>query len=216
MSSDSYGELTGGLRRTPSAIVLLDEIEKAHPAVHKKFLTALNDGFVTEASDGQHVSTVNALFILTTNAASDALGQLTDDYAGRPEELVGAARNVLGEAGFAPEVLSRIDDIMVFLQLKGLDVARVAALEIEAIIHRFGLEIAGQGIDVDLLWRLMESQAKIGASASSRDLIRSIEKSIGPSLAAAREARVESVRIVHNGQGFVAVPARQVADNRAS
>jgi hypothetical protein len=62
----------------------------------------------------------------------------------------------------------------------------------------------------------MESQAKIGASASSRDLIRSIEKSIGPSLAAAREAGVESVRLVQNGQGFVAVPARQVADNRAS
>jgi ATP-dependent Clp protease ATP-binding subunit ClpA len=207
VGSDSYGVLTGGLRRAPNSVVLLDEIEKANPAVHKKFLTALNDGFVTEASDGQRVGTVHSIFILTTNAACDSLSQMVNDYAGRPEELVGAARNALMEAAFAPEMLSRIDDIMVFRPLKGMDVARVAALEIEAIVDRFGLEISDRGIDVELLWRIMESQAKIGNSASARDLIRSIEKSIGPSLAAAKENGVKRITIVQSVQGFKAIPA---------
>jgi ATP-dependent Clp protease ATP-binding subunit ClpA len=57
VGSDSYGKLTGGLRDHPQAVVLLDEIEKAHPEVMKGFLTAWNDGFITEASDGKHIST---------------------------------------------------------------------------------------------------------------------------------------------------------------
>jgi hypothetical protein len=214
--SDSFGTLTGGLMRSPTSVVLLDEIEKASPEVHKKFLTALNDGFVTEASTGQRISTIDAVFILTTNAAFEALAQLVKDYEGRPEELVGPARNVLMESGFAPEVLSRIDDIMVFRPLEGLDVARVSALEIESIIRKFGLEIDGEGIDPELLWDIMERQKKIGSSASSRDLIRSIEKSIGPSLAAAKEAGFKKVAIVQDGDGFSAQPVRPAMDNTVS
>jgi len=214
--SDRHGVLTGGLRTTPNAIVLLDKIEKAHPAVHKKVLTALKEGFIMEASDGQRVSTVDSLFILTTSAASEELGQLADHNAQRPEDLAGAATSVLRKAGFAPEVLSRIDDIMVFPPLKGMDIARVVALEIEAIVHRFGLEISGQGIDVQLLFSLMEGRAAAKPPCPLRDLIRAIEKSIAPSLAAAKEAGVASVRIIPKGQGFVAVPERKVANNRAS
>ncbi len=57
IGSESYGKLTSDLRDSPEAVVLLDEFEKAHPEVHKNFLTAWNDGFVTEASDGKHIST---------------------------------------------------------------------------------------------------------------------------------------------------------------
>jgi hypothetical protein len=61
VGSTSYGKLTAGLRDTPDAVVLLDEFEKAHADVHKNFLTAWNDGFVTEASDGRQISTTRAL-----------------------------------------------------------------------------------------------------------------------------------------------------------
>ena len=212
VGSDSYGTLTGGLKKTPGAVILLDEIEKASPEVHKKFLTALNDGFVTESSTGEKIGTVDAVFIMTTNAGFEALGDLARDYKGRSEEMVGPARNILKEAGFAPEVLSRIDDVMVFHSLRGLDVARVAALEIESAIRKFGLEISGGGIDPDLLWKIMERQQKIGESASSRDLIRSIEKAIGPSLAAAREAGAKQVSITADEHGsFSATPVRHAA-----
>ena len=81
VGSDSYGKLTAGLRDSPDAVVLLDEFEKAHPDVHKNFLTAWNDGFVTEASDGKHISTSRAIFVLTTNAATEVLHELAGKYA---------------------------------------------------------------------------------------------------------------------------------------
>ena len=70
VGSTSYGALTAGLRDYPEAVVLLDEIEKAHPDVLKKFLTAWNDGFVTEASDGKQIDSSHAIFILTSNASA--------------------------------------------------------------------------------------------------------------------------------------------------
>src|SRR5262249_61683140 len=87
VGSTSYGKLTAGLRDTPDAVVLLDEFEKAHADVHKNFLTAWNDGFVTEASDGRQISTTRALFVLTTNAAVDALADLTPHSTHHPHHL---------------------------------------------------------------------------------------------------------------------------------
>lgn len=197
--SNTYGKLTGGLRDVPDAIVLLDEIEKANPEVFKKFLTAWNDGFVTEASDGKQISTVRAIFVLTSNAAVDALADLSKQYAGQPDELRRAATNALKESGFAPEVLNRIDRIFVFNALQGLDIARVAALEIETMIRGYGLEVAEGGIDVELLYGVMERQDRLGNAASSRDLTRSIEEAIADSLIDAKAAGAKRVRLVHDG-----------------
>jgi ATP-dependent Clp protease ATP-binding subunit ClpA len=84
VGSTSYGALTAALRDVPDAIVLLDEFEKAHPEVHKRFLTAWNDGFVTEVSDGTKIPTTEAIFVLTTNAASRRIGDIARDYATIP------------------------------------------------------------------------------------------------------------------------------------
>ena len=83
------GQLRRGdraLRDIPNSIVLLDEFEKAHPDVHKRFLTAWNDGFVTEVSDGAKIATTEAIFVLTTNAASRRIGEIARDHEGTPEE----------------------------------------------------------------------------------------------------------------------------------
>jgi ATP-dependent Clp protease ATP-binding subunit ClpA len=187
VGSDSYGKLTAALRDTPDAVVLLDEFEKAHPDVHKNFLTAWNDGFVTEASDGKHLPTTRAIFMLTTNAATDALAAASASFADRPDELRRASVGALRESGFAPEVLNRIDRILVFKGLTGLDIARVAALEIEAMIKGYGLEVTEGGIDADLLFDMMQRHDRLGTGASSRDLVRAIEESIGDSLIEARQ-----------------------------
>jgi ATP-dependent Clp protease ATP-binding subunit ClpA len=79
--------------------------------VHKNFLTAWNDGFVTEASDGKQISTTRAIFVLTTNAATEELQTLAASYADQPDELRRASVSALREAGFAPELLNRIDRI---------------------------------------------------------------------------------------------------------
>lgn len=196
VGSDTYGKLTAAMRDTPEAVVLLDEFEKAHPEVHKNFLTAWNDGFVTEASDGRQIGTTEAIFVLTTNAATDALQSLSMTYANDPDELRRTTVNALQEAGFAPEVLNRIDRVFVFRALSGLDIARVTALEIEEMIQGYGLRIAEGGIDPDILFDMMKRQQRLGAGASSRDLLRAVEESVADTLIGAKQRGHQTVRLV--------------------
>jgi ATP-dependent Clp protease ATP-binding subunit ClpA len=211
VGSDSYGKLTGGLRDTPGAVVLLDEIEKAHPDVLKAFLTAWNDGFVTERSDGQVVSTTQAIFVLTTNAATDRLAALSQQFADSPDAMRTAAINTLKEASFAPEVLNRIDRIFVFRPLEGLDVARVAALEIEQMIKSYGLDVAQQGIDPKIVLALMTRHRKLGTTGSSRDLVRAIEEQLADSLIEAKKRSLTTISLVQNEDQRIVVRAQPSA-----
>ncbi len=211
VGSDSYGKLTGGLKETPDAVVLLDEIEKAHPDVFKKFLSAWNDGHVTEASVGAQVSTTRAIFVLTSNIATDALSEIADRFAGDPEAMRQASVDALRMAGFAPEVLNRLDRIFVFRALGGLDVARVAALEIEAMIASYGLDIAVGGIDPALLFEVMQKQDRLGQGASARDLVRSIEEMVSDGLIEARQQGARRVRLEKGHDGIVT----RIADVKA-
>lgn len=210
VGSDSYGKLTSGLRDTPTAVVLLDEIEKAHPDVLKAFLTAWNDGFITERSDGRAISTTSAIFVLTSNAATDRLGALAKQYANDPEAMRSAAVNTLNESNFAPEVLNRIDRIFVFRPLEGLDIARVSAIEIEQMIRNYGLDVADQGIDPKIVLTLMAKHRKLGHAASSRDLVRSIEEKIADSLIEAKKRGFNRIELVQTGdQNVIARASRQ-------
>ncbi len=196
VGSDTYGKLTAGLRDTPNAVVLLDEIEKAHPDILKAFLTAWNDGFITERSNSSQISTTSAIFVLTTNAATDRLTELADAYAQDPDVMRATAVNTLREAQFAPEVLNRLDRIFVFRSLFGLDVARVTALEIEDMICGYGLDIAEQGIDPQIILTLMARYQKLGKNSSSRDLVRAIEEQLADSLIEAKKQGVGRIELV--------------------
>ncbi len=211
VGSDTFGKLTGGLKETPDSLVLLDEIEKAHPDVFKKFLTAWNDGHVTEASTGAQVSTTRAIFMLTSNIATEALGEIADRFAEDPDGMRGASVDALRLAGFAPEVLNRLDRIFVFRALAGLDIARVAALEIEAMINSYGLEISAGGIDPGLLLDVMQKQDRLGSGASARDLVRSIEEMVSDGLIEARQQGAHCVRLEKGANGIVT----RIADMRA-
>lgn len=196
VGSNSYGKLTAALRDAPESVVLLDEFEKAHCDVHKNFLTAWNDGFVTEASDGGQIATNRAIFVLTTNAAVEDLAAIAAEHAQRSDDLRRAADGALRKAGFAPEVLSRIDRIFVFSTLQELDVARVAVLEIEAMIKGYGLAVEDGGIDPQILIDLMERQRRHGTTASARDLVRAIEEAIADSLIEAKQRGVMKIGLV--------------------
>jgi ATP-dependent Clp protease ATP-binding subunit ClpA len=208
VGSDSYGKLTAALRDTPQAIVLLDEIEKAHAEVQKNFLTAWNDGFITESSDGRQIATTEAIFVLTTNAATEALQTLSVTFADNADELRRSATAALREAGFAPEVLNRLDRIFVFKPLSGLDVARVTALEIEMMIQGYGLQVSAGGIDPDILVDMMRRQQKLGAQASVRDLVRSAEESIADTLIEAKQRGYTTVSLAAVDGRVVAQPQK--------
>jgi ATP-dependent Clp protease ATP-binding subunit ClpA len=213
IGSTSYGALTAALRDVPNAVVLLDEFEKAHPEVHKRFLTAWNDGFVTELSDGAKLPTNEAIFILTTNAASRRIGEMASQHSGPREELDRMVKSALADAQFAPEVLSRIDEVFAFRDLKGLDIARVVALEIEALAQQFGLEIAAGGIEPRILLSAIDTLSKQQPAGGVRDIARTIEKQITDGLIDAKAAKARRIRLQADGERIRVVPE---SDDRAT
>ena len=97
--------------------------------------------------------------------------------------------------------MSRIDRIFVFEPLQDLDIARVAALEIERMIQGYGLSVDTGGIEPQILLDLMVRQRKLGTAASSRDLVRAIEESVADSLIDAKQRGAKSIGLVeHEGQ----------------
>lgn len=200
VGSTSYGAMTAALRDTPDSIVLLDEFEKAHPEVHKRFLTAWNDGFITEVSDGARIPTTEAIFVLTTNAASRRIGEIARDHADEPEEMDRLIKRALGDAQFAPEVLSRIDSVFAFRPLEGLDIARVVALEIEGLCRQFGLTIENGGIDPAILLDAIDALQK-RTDGGVRDISRAIEREVTDGLLEARGKSAKTVRLLNDGAG---------------
>jgi ATP-dependent Clp protease ATP-binding subunit ClpA len=209
VGSTSYGSLTAALRDRPDSVVLLDEFEKANPEVHKRFLTAWNDGFVTEVSDGARIPTTDAIFVLTTNAASRRIGEIARDYAGDAVEMNRQIKKALLDAQFAPEVLSRIDEVFAFKPLEGLDVARVVALEMENLAAQYDLKIASGGIDPGVLLAAIED---LGSKADGgvRDIARSIERQITDGLLEARAGGATEVTLRASREGVEVEGARSL------
>ena len=197
--SDSYGRLTGQLKAAPDTIVLLDEIEKAHPDLLRKFLVAWNDGIVTEASSGEAVSCRRSVFVLTTNAAATPLAEAAEDFAGRPERLRQESVAILRDAEFAPETLDRIDGIFVFRALDPGAIETIADLEVRALADNYGIEIVAGGIDQGILFDLMRTQLRGGASA--RDLARAVEHALSDVMVDARAAGAKRIRLVQDVGG---------------
>jgi ATP-dependent Clp protease ATP-binding subunit ClpA len=128
-------------------------------------------------------------------------------HANDPDEMRRNAETALRSAGFAPEVLSRIDRIFVFNALADLDIARVAALEIESMIQSYGLSVEDAGIDPQILFELIGRHKKFGNAASARDLMRDIEESIADSLIDAKQRGAKSVRLLDELGRVTAVAA---------
>jgi ATP-dependent Clp protease ATP-binding subunit ClpA len=203
------------LRDVPNAIMLLDEFEKAHSDVHKRFLTAWNDGFVTEVSDGAKIATNETIFILTTNAAARRIGEMARDHQGTQEELDRMAKSALGDAGFAPEVLSRVDNVFVFREMKGLDIARIVALEIESQTKEYGLVIADGGIDPQILLASIEKVTEGGAKGGVRDIARAIEDQIADGLVDAKSAGAKLVQLVAKGDRIEVLAIDESGEERS-
>jgi ATP-dependent Clp protease ATP-binding subunit ClpA len=195
--SDSYGQLTGGLRAKPNAIVLLDETKKASPDVLTRFLTAWNDGFVTEASTGEKIATNRAIFIATTNAASKEISDLSKTITDRDQRLK-AVNDALREARFKPEVLSRVDKVFAFDPITGLDQARLAIVQVRAIARGFGLEITeeGDGIDAAVLYDMMDRAGLLQDAGGVRAVVRALEESLADGFISVKKAGHDRCRVV--------------------
>lgn len=211
VGSGNYGALTGALRDLPNSIVLLDEVEKAHPDVLKRFLVAWNDGFITETSDGNKIRTNETIFIMTTNAAARRIGEIVTNHKGTVDEMNKMVKQSLAEANFAPEVLSRIDAVFAFKPLAGLDIARVVALEMQGATRQYGMEIVDGGIDVQILLDSIEALSR-DQKGGVRDIARAIENQMADGLIDAKTVGAEYVRFERDGENVKVVPVQKNGD----
>lgn len=200
--SDKYGVLTGLLRTKADQVIVLDEIEKAHDSVHKRFLSAWNDGFITEQSTGEKIATTDAIFILTTNAQQKQIAALAAQFEDDPEGYAEAAKRELSDA-FAPEVLSRIDRVFPFLPLKGLDVARIVVGLIESQVNEYDIEL--DHIEPEVLLSLI--QDAMATNADPRQIARDLEGNIASQVVDLATQNTKKVRIEADESEIRVLPA---------
>ncbi|MEU2205134.1 AAA family ATPase [Microbacterium oleivorans] len=124
------GQLTEAVRRRPYSVVLLDEVEKAHPEVFDVLLQVLDDGRLTDGQ-GRTVDFTNTILVLTSNIGSPVLidPTLTDET--KREQVMTMVRQV-----FRPEFLNRLDDVVMFSPLSESDLAQIVELAVDALQRR--------------------------------------------------------------------------------
>ncbi|MGD0000158.1 MAG: ATP-dependent chaperone ClpB, partial [Bryobacteraceae bacterium] len=172
---DEGGQLTEAIRRRPYAVILFDEIEKAHPDVFNVLLQVLDDGRLTDGQ-GRTVDFRNTLLIMTSNLGSERIRAFTDDTSSAQFELM--KRAVLEEVrkAFRPEFLNRVDEIVVFHVLKSEQLRRIVDIQLEQLRRR----LEARHITLDLTPALVEHIAQIGYEPDygARPLKRAIQKEL--------------------------------------
>ncbi|NRP15488.1 ATP-dependent chaperone ClpB [Marinobacterium sp. xm-a-152] len=142
------GYLTEAVRRKPYSVLLLDEVEKAHPDVFNILLQVLEDGRLTDGQ-GRTVDFRNTIVVMTSNLGSDLIAGYSDDQD--YEQMKGAVMEVVG-THFRPEVINRIDEVVVFHSLRKEQVAGIATIQLERLRkrlaeHDLGLKLTSTAMD---------------------------------------------------------------------
>lgn len=143
---DEGGQLTEAVRRKPYSVVLLDEIEKAHPDTFNILLQVLDEGRLTD-NKGRLADFKNTIIIMTSNIGSDLIQQRFEAIPDLHSAAAAAKEDVLGllQKTMRPEFLNRIDDIVVFSPLSKENIKNIVSLQIEALSKM----VAEQGITLD-------------------------------------------------------------------
>jgi ATP-dependent Clp protease ATP-binding subunit ClpB len=168
------GQLTEAVRRRPYAVVLLDEIEKAHPDVFNTLLQIMDDGRLTDGQ-GRTVSFTNTVLIMTSNVGSDRIvGEAVDEKIREGIEEVLAAT-------FKPEFLNRIDDTVIFHRLSKQDIGRIVDLQVAQLVGR----VRERGIEIELSEAARTLLGNLGYDPTygARPLKRVIQKQLVDKLA---------------------------------
>jgi len=181
------GQLTEAVRRRPYAVVLLDEIEKAHPDVFNALLQILDDGRLTDGK-GRTVDFKNSVLIMTSNVGSQMITDsssasrpgLSGDSSDEVDQITAAVEEALTDT-FPPEFLNRIDDIVIFQRLAEEDLKRIVELQVAELARR----VRERGIEIELTEKAKELLAKRGYDPvyGARPLKRVIQKQLVDKLA---------------------------------
>lgn len=181
------GQLTEKVRRKPYSVILLDEVEKAHPDVFNMLLQVLDDGYLTD-SLGRKIDFRNTIIIMTSNIGARQLKDFGQGVgfgtAAKKAQADSHQKSVIENAlkkAFAPEFLNRIDDVIVFNPLEREDIHKIIDIELDKLFKR----IKEIGYDLDLSRKAKDYIAEKGFDKQygARPLKRAIQKYIEDALA---------------------------------
>jgi ATP-dependent Clp protease ATP-binding subunit ClpC len=205
------GQLTEQIRRRPYAVVLLDEIEKAHPEVFNMLLQVMEEGRLTD-SFGRNIDFRNTILIMTTNAGAEAIknesafgfntGKDQDaSYEGMKNRVVDEIEKV-----FRPEFINRVNDIIVFRHLNDDDLKHVVDLELSKVRER----LKEKGLVIELTDEAKEFLIKKGSNTDygARPLRRAIETFVEDPLAE------ELLKGEFAGKDLIKIEVKKVGDKK--
>lgn len=180
------GQLTEKVRRKPYSVVLLDEIEKAHPDVFNILLQLLDDGQLTD-SLGRRVDFKNTIVIMTSNIGSRQLkdfgrgiGFKAHDHSGDTDYAKSVLQKALKNA-FAPEFLNRIDDVIIFNPLSKEDIHKIIDIELKELVKR--VNDLGYSVKISDSAREFLTEKGYDPQFGARPLKRAIQKYLEDALA---------------------------------
>lgn len=194
---DEGGQLTEAVRRRPYAVILLDEVEKAHPDVFNTLLQLMDDGRLTDGQ-GRTVDFTNTVLIMTSNLGSEFI------VPDLPDETVEERVLSVVQGHFRPEFLNRVDDIVVFSRLSKDDLRQIVDIQFEVL----GQRVAARRIELELSDEAASWLAEHGYDPSfgARPLKRLMQKEIADKLALqlleGRFTDGDSIRITVDGDGL--------------
>jgi len=209
---DDGGSLAERIRRRPYQVVLLDEVEKAHPDVLNVLLQALDDGRLTDGQ-GRTADFRHAILIMTSNLGSEALLALGEDepVAHARDEVMDAVRRA-----FRPEFLNRLDDVLVFGRLGRIEMARIVDIQLAQINAR--LAEKGLVLEADVAARQLLAERgwepAFGARPLKRVLQGLVEDPIAEFLLDAGESGERKVLTLSVVDGRLALDGIGVEDDR--
>ncbi|MFT4902334.1 MAG: ATP-dependent Clp protease ATP-binding subunit ClpC [Thalassomonas sp.] len=174
------GQLTEKVRRKPYSVILLDEIEKAHPDVFNILLQALDDGQMTD-SLGRNISFKNTIIIMTSNIGARQLkdfGQgIGFNTSAKKDNIDSHSKGVIQKAlkrAFSPEFLNRIDDVIVFNSLDKNDINKIIDIEMDSLLNR--IDTLGYTVKISEEAKNFIADKGFDAKFGARPLKRAIQK----------------------------------------
>ena len=208
------GQLTERVRRNPYSVVLLDEIEKAHPDIANILLQILEDGILTD-SLGNQVDFRNTLIIMTSNLGTRFL--TTKGHMGFREKTAEgdqkSAEQLIHQElkkEFSPEFINRIDDIIVFNPLTQIELRQICRLLVDdvnlALVQR-NIQITIDDSVIDWLLRRAEEESNSGARPLRRAIQRYIEDELSEFMIRHKEGMPERIDFTMNGDEVVLIAA---------
>jgi ATP-dependent Clp protease ATP-binding subunit ClpB len=192
------GQLTEIVRRRPYSVILLDEVEKAHPEVFDLLLQVLDDGRLTDGQ-GRTVDFRNVILILTSNLGSQYLVDPSLSWDEKEEAVQGLVRQA-----FKPEFINRLDDIVVFSPLSTVDLAQI----VELYVDRLGRRLADRRLELAVTpdarrWLAERGYDPIyGARPLRRLMQREIDDRLARALLASEIQDGDTVRVDLSGDGL--------------